>query len=133
MQITNYSPVTDLEKHIDKFWGSGWGMLPVPLDESAMDMYEENGKLVAEVKLPDYEKKEIEINTNSGFLEITAEHQEEKERKNKRQYFFKESSSQYFRRVKLPANAKAAETEASFRNGVLKVSMPLAQSKITKA
>ena len=56
MQLIRYNPIRNLletEKELDK-----WPIVPVLPEESAVDMYVEDGRLVAEVALPNFTKKE---------------------------------------------------------------------------
>lgn len=136
MQLVKYNPFRELrkmEREIDNMWGNGWGVLQASGEVSTMDLYEEDGKLIAEVSLPNYNKNEIRVTADRGVLEVSAEHSEERERKDKRHYYFQESSSQYFRRVVLPEGAKTDDIDASFKDGVLRVAMPMETSKKTKA
>jgi HSP20 family protein len=136
MQLVRYSPLREMQKmeqDLDKFWQNGWGSLPAFTETSTMDMYEENGNLVAEVSLPNFKKDEVKVTTDEGMLEVSAEHKEEEEKKGKRRYFFRESSNQYLRRVALPEGVKADKADASFKDGVLKVAMPMATQKTAKA
>lgn len=136
MQIVKYNPFRELrkmERDLDNMWGNALGMLRASGEGATMDLYEEDGKLIAEVSLPNYNKDEITINADRGMLEVSAEHKEEKENKDKRHYYVQESTSQYYRRVKLPEGAKTDDVDASFKDGVLRVAMPMEASKGTKA
>ena len=129
MQLVTYNPGRDLQKierDLDKFWKNGWGILPSLSDTTSMDLYEQDGKLVAEVSLPNFKKDEVRVTTDEGVLEISAEHKEKQEDTAKRRYYFRESSNRYLRRVTLPENAKADKVEAEFKDGLLKISMPVA-------
>lgn len=135
MQLVRYNPFRELQKmerDLDKLWENGWGMMPTLTEASAMDLYEENGNLVAEVNLPNFNKDEVKVTTDEGVLEISAEHKEEEEKKGKRRYYFRESSNSYFRRVALPEGVKADKAEANFKNGVLKITMPTTTPKKAK-
>jgi HSP20 family protein len=121
-----------MEQDLDKLWENGWGMVPTVSEASAMDLYEEDGNLVAEVSLPNFKKDEVKVTTDEGVLEVTAEHKEEQEKTTKRRYYFHESSNQYFRRVTLPEGVKTDKTDASFKDGVLKVTMPMQAAKKAK-
>jgi HSP20 family protein len=107
-------------------------MVPTVSEASAMDLYEEDGNLVAEVSLPNFKKDEVKVTTDEGVLEVTAEHKEEQEKTSKRRYYFHESSNHYFRRVTLPEGVKTDKTDASFKDGVLKVTMPMQADKKAK-
>lgn len=135
MQIVRYNPFRELqsaERDLDKLWQNGWGLLPSFSETSVMDMYEENGNLVAEVNLPNFKKDEVTVTTDAGILEVSAEHQEKEENKSRRRYLLRESSNRYLRRVTLPEGVKTDTVEASFKDGVLKVTMPMAAPKQAK-
>ena len=132
MQLVRYSPMRDiqkLERDLGKFWGSDWSLFPSVTDTAPMDMYEEDGNLVAEIRLPNVNKDEIKVTTDEGVLEVSAVHKEKEEEKGRRRYYFRESSNQCLRRVALPEGAKADKTEANFKDGVLKITMPVAATK----
>lgn len=128
MQLIKYNPFLELQefdRDFDRLMENSWDLMPAFAKSTAMDMYEEGGNLVTEVTLPNFKKKEIKVTAKGGMLEVSAEHQQEAEKKTKRQYYFHETSNQYFRRVSLPKGAQTAKTTAEFKNGVLRVSIPM--------
>ncbi len=136
MQLVTYNPFKELqriERDFNTLWENGWGMLPAFTESSTMDMYEEGGKLVAEVRLPNFKKDEIHVSSDDNVLEVAAHHKEEEEKKNKRRYYLRESSNRYLRRVSLPEGVDTEKTEAEFKNGVLKITLPITTSKKTKS
>lgn len=135
MQLTRYNPFRELrkmEQDLDKFWQGDWGLFPLT-EPAALDLYEENGNLVAEVTLPNFNKDEIKVTTDEGVLEVSAEHKEQEEEKGTRRYYLRESSNQYLRRVALPEGTNTDKTEAEFKDGVLKITLPYATPKEAKA
>ena len=131
MQLVRYNPLRELdnmERELDKVWEKGWGLVPAYGESTSMDLYEEDGRLVAEVSLPNFKKEEIKVTTDKGVLEVSAEHKEKQENKNKRHYYIRESSNQYLRRVTLPEGVEESNVEAELKDGVLKISMPAAKA-----
>lgn len=127
MQLVKYSPLSELQniqQTIDKFFDDDQGLFSSALELPKLDMYEEDGNIVAEVSLPDFKKQDIQVTTDKNVLEITAVHSEEKERKSKRRYYYRETTSNYYRHIPLPANINDKEVTASFKNGTLKITMP---------
>lgn len=60
MQIVKYNPFNELkkmERDMGKFWGSDWNFPALLVENSAIDMYEEDGKLVTEMQLPKFKKE----------------------------------------------------------------------------
>lgn len=136
MQLIKYNPIRELQKmehDMDKFWENGWSMPAIFTDSAAIDLYEEDGKLIGELSLPQFKKEEITITTDEGVLQISAKHEEKEEKKTKRRYFLRESRDQFFRRITLPEGADGDKAEASFEGGVLKITMPMVGKKAAKA
>ncbi len=91
----------------------------------ATDVYtEDDKKMVVETHLPNFEEKDIEVNIHQNVLEIRAEHHEKEEDKAKRKYLVRESNSSFYRRLALPERADDEAIKASFKNGLLKISIP---------
>jgi HSP20 family protein len=135
MQLIRYNPIRDLlgaEKELDKFFSSGWPVLSMLPEDSAVDMYTEDGKLVTEIVLPNFSKEEIKVTACDDCLEITAEHQEKEEKGGKRTYLLRESNRSYRRRISLPAGADADEVAARFEDNKLVVTMPFEDEKESK-
>lgn len=135
MQLIKYNPIHELnrmERDMEKFWENGWSLPGLFTDSTAIDMYEEDGKLIAELALPHFKKDEVKITADNGILEISAEHTEKEEKKNKRRYLLREANSQFLRRVTLPEGAEGDKAEAHFSHGKLTISMPVTPKEPAK-
>jgi HSP20 family protein len=83
----------------------------------------DNKHMVVEAHLPNFDEKDISVHTDKGVLEIQAE-KHEKEEDKKRKYVVRESSSSFYRRVRLPDVANEDKIEAHLEDGILKVVVP---------
>ncbi|AVZ39884.1 MULTISPECIES: Hsp20/alpha crystallin family protein [unclassified Dietzia] len=91
------------------------------------DVYTEGDTgLVVEVHLPNFEEKDISVAVDKGTLSIQAERHERDEDKS-RKYVVRESSSSFFRSIALPDHADVQKITADYDDGVLKVTVPLAE------
>lgn len=91
------------------------------------DVYtEDDTGLVVEVHLPNFEEKDISVSVDKGALSIQAERHEREEDKS-RKYVVRESSSSFFRSISLPDQADVQNITADYTDGVLKVTVPLAE------
>jgi HSP20 family protein len=105
----------------DGFFRAMRGKLPTT------DVYTEDDKaLMVEAHLPNFEEKDISVNVDNGALVIQAE-RHEKEEDEKKKYVVRESSSSFYRSIALPEQAEEAKISAVFVNGVLKITVPLAE------
>lgn len=132
MQLVKRNPIRDLqamERDLERLWEDDWVVLPTIAETSSIDVYEENGNLIAKTNLPNFRRPDIKVKIDGETLEIIAEHKEKEEDKTQRRYYFRESSNRDVRRVSLPEAVKADAVIANFKNGMLKVTMP----KLVKA
>ncbi len=90
------------------FWLNNLNPFTAHIDLMPMDIYEEHGKLVSQVFLPNFNKDDVKVSIDNGVLEVTAEHQEKEEAKSKRHYFLRESANMYLRRIPQPEGVKLA-------------------------
>ncbi|MNL29294.1 Alpha-crystallin [compost metagenome] len=75
-----------------------------------------------EAHLPNFEQKDVSINVDKGNLVIRAERHEQEKDKDKK-YIIRESSSSFYRSIRLPEAADDDSIKATMKDGVLKVSV----------
>ena len=107
---------SDLSRQTQLF--SGWS--------PALDLYQNHDNVVAVLELPGMKKDEIEITLHDGTLTISGERKSERVNDGKA-----ERSERYvgtFRRsVSLPTRVDAAKVNASYKDGILTVTLPKAE------
>jgi len=135
MPIIPYHPFWDLGRFFEEEeWPEVWERprweLRVPMIRAPrMDIYEDNGNVVAEVELPGVDPKNIEVEVKDNVLKVEAKTEEKKEEKGKG-YYRKELSRGYFKRaVPLPVEVIGEKTDAAYEGGILKVVIPKAKLK----
>jgi HSP20 family protein len=93
----------------------------------AVDVFEENGRLITEVSLPNFDTKDVEVNLSNEGLEIKAQQTKEKDIKNRKYLMHETTTGSFYRYINMPAGARTDEAKASFDNGVLRVDVPIEQ------
>jgi HSP20 family protein len=125
-----FSELTTMHGQLDDMFNNFFRSGSLPAASSsvpAMDVYTNEGKeLVAEVQAPGFTKDDIQVNVHEGVLEIKGEKhgKEEEGEKDKRDYMLRESHASFYRRIALPRHADADGVQASFEEGLLKVTVP---------
>ncbi len=126
--LVKFDPFAEMRALQKQFFGDDWGNVFTPLKSMQLattDVYIRDDKeLDIEAHLPNFEDKDVEVSVDNGILEIRAEKHEKEEDKDKK-YMMRESSSSFYRRLRLPDRAQADKVEAHMDNGVLKVVVPL--------
>ena len=95
------------------------------------DIYEEGNNYVVEMDTPGYNKDEINIDVEKGYLTITAEHKSEFNDEGKN-YIRKERRYGSTSRQFYVGDVDESSIKASFNDGVLKVVVPKKEEIETK-
>ncbi|MBR1133537.1 Hsp20/alpha crystallin family protein [Bradyrhizobium iriomotense] len=90
----------------------------------AVDVAESDKAYEITAELPGMDEKDIEVNVANGGLTIKGEKRVEKEEKQKDYYVSERRYGSFERYFRLPEDVEADKIEASFKNGVLKVTLP---------
>lgn len=99
------------------------------------DVWETENNVVATLELPGINKEDININVTDDTMEIKVEKKRdiEKEDKEKGTYRRERSYSGFYRSFSLPANVKADQAEATYKNGVLEVQVQKSEEQKKEA
>jgi len=90
----------------------------------AVDVSETDKAYEINAELPGMDEKNIEVNVANGGLTIKGEKKDEKEEKKKDYYVSERRYGSFERYFTLPDSVDADKIGATFKNGVLKVTLP---------
>ncbi len=90
----------------------------------AVDVAETDKSYEITAELPGMDEKNVEVSLADGGITIKGEKKEETEEKKKDYYLSERRYGSFKRYFALPDGVDAAKIEATFRNGVLKVTLP---------
>lgn len=89
------------------------------------DIKEKKDKYIIEMDLPGYEKENISLEINDGYLMISAKTSQNKDEKEEGKYVRKERFiGECSRSFYIGDNIKEEDIKASFKNGTLKIEVP---------
>jgi HSP20 family protein len=103
----------------------GWRM-------PAVDIKETDKKITVTAEIPGVKKEDISIDVHDSHLEIKAEEKEEKKEEKEGYVYQERREGKFFRSMELPASVNADKTKASYKDGVLTLSLPKAEKAIKK-
>ena len=95
------------------------------------DIYEKDGDYHIEIDIPGFDKKDIKVECDNGYLTVTAKKDEEAEGKSKN-YIRRERSYGKYQRSFYIGDMDSSEIRAKFKHGMLKIIVPKVESKETK-
>ncbi|MBN1637104.1 MAG: Hsp20/alpha crystallin family protein [Deltaproteobacteria bacterium] len=90
----------------------------------SLNMSEDEKNVTVTTELPGMDENDININISKDTLTIKGEKKEEKEEKDKESYYRERSFGSFQRVLSLPGGIDVNKTEASFKKGVLTITMP---------
>ena len=91
-----------------------------------IDVFEKDGRLITRIDLPGMKKEDVKVEVTDGHLAISGERKSEAEEKKENYYRCEREYGSFYRAVPLPPGAKLEDVKATFADGVLEVSVPLA-------
>jgi len=90
----------------------------------AIDIAEKDKAFEVTAELPGLDAKDIDLQLSDGVLTIKGEKTEEKEEKSKDRHVSERRYGSFRRSLQVPASVDADKIEASYRSGVLTVTLP---------
>jgi HSP20 family protein len=98
----------------------------------AVNLFEKDGKYVIEAAIPGLKKDDIEIRISDDRLTLTANRQEEKTEENARYHYRELRRGGFARTITFPQPIDDTHVEAEYTNGVLRITVPMAQAAKAK-
>lgn len=95
-----------------------WASMPV-----ALDVRETDNAYQIDAEVPGMRKEDIHVDLNEGVLTISGERQQSEERKSDRVHVMERCWGKFSRSMRLPRNADPESIAATYKDGVLSVSL----------
>ena len=90
-----------------------------------MEVFEKNNLLTVRVDVPGLKKEEVTVHVAEGVLTIEGERKHGTEEEKNHWYRRERTYGKFCRTVALPEGVKATDVRATFRHGVLEVTVPV--------
>lgn len=128
------APFEALHRAMDRLFDNfseGWGLSPSRFFEPTgladitprVDVAETEKDIVVKADLPGMEEKDIGVELTGDTLTIKGEKKSESEEKGKQFYRMERSHGMFQRTLALPSEVDPAKVEATFKKGVLTVTL----------
>jgi HSP20 family protein len=95
---------------------SGW--LP------AIDLYEDTENLIVRAELPGMKKEDIDISLHNGVLSLAGERRDEAKYQEAETYRSERFLGRFHRTLTLPVEVDAEKVKATYKDGVLTITLP---------
>lgn len=128
----------DFDRLFEPFGTFRWPVVPTfAVPEAAdwapqIDVFERDQRLITKIDLPGLKKEDVKVEVADGYLAISGERKTESEEKKENVYRRERSYGSFYRAVPLPEGVKLDDVKATFADGVLEVSAPIAAPAAAK-
>jgi len=125
------SPLARLHREMDElfrnFFGDWEGALLQPATWPALDIAEDENNITVSAEVPGCKAEDIDISVKGNLLTISGEKKEQTEKKEKGYYHVERSYGTFRRDVQLPTEVDPNKIEATYKDGVLTITLPKAE------
>jgi len=124
------NPFAMMQREMNRIFDSftrGWGMDAFPTIASftpRLDVTEDAKAFTVTAELPGMSDKDIDLFISGDTLTIKGEKKEEKEEKDKNYFYSERSYGSFNRSIPLPRQIDTDKVAASFKKGVLTITLP---------
>src|SRR3989338_1941118 len=144
MTLTKWKPLNGLTRFFDedfpltswrpfgeRFFDEDFPVVTLPKLgwDLAVDVYEKDGNVIAEMNLPGIDPDKIDISVEDDYLRVSGSREEKKETKEEEYYSKEIKRGSFERTVKLSHAVKKDKADATYKDGVLKITIPKDEKK----
>lgn len=122
-----FNALDDLHHELDRLFGVSLGkFLPAQADvfTPSVDISEDEKNIYVDADLPGFEQKDIRVNAKGDLLTVSAERNEQTQEKKKGYLRTERFQGKFYRQMALPTYADVSKIKATYKNGVLKLTVP---------
>lgn len=122
---TGTSLKKEMDRLFERFLEPAWPEMPALGQwEPKLDVAETKDTITVKAEIPGVEQKDIHLSLQEGVLTIKGEKEEEKEENDKRYHRVERSYGAFARAIRMPSTVDATRVTATFKDGVLTVTLP---------
>lgn len=118
---------------LEDFFGGSAVSQPAGLIAPRFEVSETDDAIVVDAELPGMDEKDVQVTLQDNILTIRGEKKKEEETKKKNCYISERSYGSFQRSLQLGSGADPEKVKASFRKGVLTVTVPKIEPEKSKA
>lgn len=115
----------EIDRWFEDIFEPDYGLRAVADKYPKIDLKETEKELIVNAEIPGVDKKDIKVDVNENILTISFEKKQEKDEKDKNGWrIIERSYGRFSRTLTLPQAVKSEGAKASYKDGVLKITLP---------
>jgi HSP20 family protein len=133
MAITRWRPLRDLvsmQDEMNRLFDDFFGRPLVRAEwtegvwSPIVDVSEDKDNVIVKAEMPGMKKEDVKISIQDNVLTLKGEKKQEKEEKDANYHRIERSYGSFSRSFTLPTSVKADKVKASYKDGVLNITLP---------
>jgi HSP20 family protein len=133
MAITRWRPFRDMvsiQDEMNKLFDDFFGRPLVRTEWTegvwtpSVDVSEDKDNVIIKAEMPGMKKEDVKISVQDGVITLRGERKQENEEKDKNYHRIERSYGSFCRSFQLPTSVKTDKIKASYKDGVLNVTLP---------
>jgi HSP20 family protein len=137
MRWDPFREITSLRDEIDRLFDSFFGRQTSMTSREgfwvpAIDVEETDSEYIVKAEVPGLKKDEVKISISNDTLTISGERKMEKEEKGKTYHKIEMNYGKFERTIRFPGEVLADKAKASYKDGILSVSVPKSEKAKVK-
>ena len=117
----------DVDRWLERFWEGDFPHLPMMGEWApALDVSETRDAVMVKAEVPGMESTDIHLSLQDQVLTLKGEKKLEQEEKEEHYYRAERTYGAFARAIRLPAPVDGSKVTATFKNGLLTVTLPKA-------
>ncbi len=137
MRWDPFREIASLREDMDRLFDSFFGR-PLDLERREgiwsplIDIEENDSEVMVKVEVPGMSKEDIKVSVTDNALTISGERKHESEEKGKTFHRIERAYGKFYRTISLPAEVNHDKVKASYKEGVLTITLPKAETSQSK-
>ncbi len=133
MTLIRWSPWRDLariQEDMDRLYNAFFSGTPTKLDSGSMvwnpavDIHENDNEFIVVAEIPGMKKEDVKISLQDNVLTISGEKKREKEEEKKTYHRIEREYGSFERSFSLPSSVKVDSVKATYKDGLLTITLP---------
>ena len=140
MELTKWEPFREMDDVFERFarplgWHHRFGQELAKAGDWAprVDIAETDKEFVIKAEIPEISKEDVKVTVENGVLTFRGERKKEKEEKSKKFHRIERYHGCFCRSFSLPDNVDESKIDASFKDGMLELTVPKTETKKSKS
>lgn len=122
----------EMNKLFSNLWSDDFDTTGLSTWYPSVDVTEGKDEYIVKAELPGISKSDVKISLQENVLTISGEKKQENETKDRQMHRVERSYGSFTRSFRLPSLVKADKIDASYKDGVLTITLPKAEEAKTK-